>query len=52
MVGAPTARYYYPSALLREFVAVMVQNRMWNLTVVAVVLLGYVALIGLAVWPW
>ena len=52
VVGAPTARYYYPSALLREFVAVMVQNRMWNLTVVAVVLLGYVALIGLAVWPW
>lgn len=51
VVGAPTARYYYPSALLREFVAVMVQNRVWNLAVVAVVLLGYLALLGLAVWP-
>jgi uncharacterized SAM-binding protein YcdF (DUF218 family) len=31
VVGAPTARYFVPSAFLREFVAVMRDNRLTNI---------------------
>ena len=48
VVGAPTAGYYYPSALIREFVAVMVEHRRWHLAVTGVVVVGYVLLLALA----
>ena len=34
VVGAPTARYYVPSAFLREFVAVVVEHRRLHLLLV------------------
>lgn len=45
-VGAPTARYYRPSALLREFVALLRER--WRLHLVALVLLT-VPLVGYGV---
>lgn len=33
VVGAPTARYYFPSAVLREFLAVLARNRLRYATV-------------------
>lgn len=51
VVGSPTARYYFPSALLREFLAIMASHKAFNLTVVGVVVLGFLALLGLSLWP-
>ncbi|MDO5092112.1 MAG: YdcF family protein [Propionibacteriaceae bacterium] len=34
-VGAPTAGYYLPSALIREFVALLVASRAWHIAVAA-----------------
>lgn len=48
VVGAPTAGYYYPSALIREFVAVMAEHRRWHLVVVGLILACYVPLLALA----
>ena len=41
VVGSPTARYYVPSAFLREFVAVLVEQR-----AVHAVLLGVPFVLG------
>ncbi len=46
VVGAPTASYFYPSALLREFVAVMRSHLRLNLAVVAGLALMVVVLWG------
>lgn len=47
VVGAPTARYYVPSAFLREFVAVVVEHRRLHLLLVvpfvALTIIGMVA---------
>lgn len=41
VLGARTARYYWPSATIREFVAVLVEHRVANLvTVLVLVVLG------------
>ena len=42
VVGSPTARYYVPSAFLREFVAVVVEHKRLHLVVAAIVLVGLV----------
>ncbi|MFD5768028.1 YdcF family protein [Streptomyces sp. NPDC127049] len=47
VVGSPTAAYFWPSATIREFVAVFLEYRVVNLTVCAV-LLG-IGCLGLAV---
>lgn len=44
VVGSPTARYYVPSAFLREFVAILVQYR-WMHVVVAVPFAGLTGLL-------
>ncbi|MEV1292411.1 YdcF family protein [Pseudonocardia sp. NPDC049635] len=44
VIGSPTAAYYWPSATIREFTAILVEHRIVNLVVV----LGLVAL-GVAV---
>ena len=47
VVGSPTARYYVPSAFLREFVAVVVEHRRLHLLLVvpfaALIVVGMVA---------
>jgi uncharacterized SAM-binding protein YcdF (DUF218 family) len=45
VIGSPTARYYVPSAFLREFVAVLVQQRRAHLLIV----LPFLALTAIAV---
>ena len=45
VIGAPTASYYVPSAFLREFVAVLVQQRRYHLLIV----LPFLAITGIAV---
>jgi len=46
-VGAPTARYYLPSAILREFAAVLVEYKRLNIAVCAMlVALPFVALLA------
>ena len=41
VLGARTARYYWPSATIREFVAILVEHRIANLIAVLVlVVLG------------
>ncbi|WP_338692664.1 YdcF family protein [Streptomyces sp. Q6] len=47
VVGAPTASYFWPSAVIREFVALLVHYRRLNTAVLLVVLLG-----GLFLWWW
>ncbi|MDO4792406.1 MAG: YdcF family protein [Buchananella hordeovulneris] len=47
-VGADTARYYVPAALLREYVAILRDNR--TLNIVALVLLSLPALLGIFVY--
>ncbi|HZX05504.1 YdcF family protein [Kribbella sp.] len=42
VIGSPTAQYYWPSATLREFVAILVQHRWDNLTVCAVIVAGVI----------
>jgi len=44
VVGARTARYYVPSAFLREFVAVLVAHRALHAVAVGVIVLGWLAL--------
>jgi uncharacterized SAM-binding protein YcdF (DUF218 family) len=44
VVGARTARYYVPSAFLREFVAVVVAHRVLHAVAVGVLVLGWCAL--------
>ena len=50
VVGSPTARYYVPSAFLREFVAVVVEHRRLHLLLVlpfaALIVVGMVAAYG------
>ncbi|MEV1292664.1 YdcF family protein [Pseudonocardia sp. NPDC049635] len=36
-VGAPTAGYYWPSAVLREFVAILREHRVWNTVLLVLV---------------
>lgn len=46
VVGSPTARYYVPSAFLREFAAVLVEQRLVHAVVLGVpFLLGAVLLV-------
>jgi len=47
VVGAPTARYFVPSAFLREFVAVMRDNRLTN-AVLCLPMFGIALLITVA----
>jgi len=44
VVGARTARYYVPSAFLREFVAVLVAHRVLHVVAVGVIVLGWLGL--------
>lgn len=47
VVGSPTARYYVPSAFLREFIAVVVQQRRVHvITVGAFLLMALIALVA------
>ncbi|WP_085528948.1 YdcF family protein [Kocuria massiliensis] len=48
-VGAKTARYYVPSAFLREFAAIMVANRWIHLIALTPIALGTLAIVVLAV---
>ncbi|MEU7179149.1 MULTISPECIES: YdcF family protein [Streptomyces] len=45
VVGSPTAAYFWPSATIREFVAVFLQHKLVNFTVC-----GLLALCGLFAW--
>lgn len=45
VLGAPTARYFWPNAFLREFVAVLVEHRVKN--IVFCLMFGAVGLLGL-----
>jgi uncharacterized SAM-binding protein YcdF (DUF218 family) len=45
VVGAPTARYYVPSAFLPDFVAVVVEYRWWHLGLVLPILLPTLLLV-------
>ena len=45
VLGAPTARYFWPNAFLREFVAVLVEHRVKN--IVLCLMFGAVGLLGL-----
>lgn len=45
VVGSPTAAYFWPSATIREFVAVFLQHKLVNFTVC-----GLLALMGLLAW--
>jgi uncharacterized SAM-binding protein YcdF (DUF218 family) len=45
VIGAPTARYFWPNAFLREFVAILVEHRVKN--IVLGLMFGAVGLIGL-----
>ena len=49
VLGAPTARYYWPSATIREFAAVLWEHRVLNLAMI--VLLAVLALL-LSGLPW
>jgi uncharacterized SAM-binding protein YcdF (DUF218 family) len=51
VVGAPTARYYVPSAFLREFVAVVVEHKRLHLLLVApFVALTLAGMFALSFW--
>ncbi|QUQ62908.1 YdcF family protein [Kutzneria sp. CA-103260] len=45
VLGAPTARYFWPNAFLREFVAILVEHRVKN--IVLCLMFGAVGLLGL-----
>jgi uncharacterized SAM-binding protein YcdF (DUF218 family) len=45
VLGAPTARYFWPNAFLREFVAVLAEHRVKNIALC--LMFGAVGLIGL-----
>ncbi|MBO1330713.1 YdcF family protein [Streptomyces sp. VRA16 Mangrove soil] len=47
VVGAPTASYFWPSAVIREFIALVVHYRRLNAALLLVILLG-----GLFMWWW
>ncbi|MFC4372566.1 YdcF family protein [Nocardia halotolerans] len=53
-VGAPTARYYLPSALLREYVGVLVEHKAVNAVMCGVLVAAPVALaiLGQASWQF
>ncbi|ROQ69082.1 uncharacterized SAM-binding protein YcdF (DUF218 family) [Streptomyces sp. 840.1] len=51
VVGAPTAAYFWPSATIREFIALFVLYRRTNLAVCLILLLGGVFLWGLRPLP-
>ena len=50
-VGAPTARYFLPSAYLREFVAVLRQNWLLHAVVIAALALGVFGLLIISLSP-
>lgn len=45
-VGAPTAGYFWPSAMLREYVALLREHRWWHLLAVALVAVPIPALLA------
>ncbi|NJQ14900.1 YdcF family protein [Streptomyces bohaiensis] len=49
VLGSPTARYYWPSATIREFVAIMWQHRLLNLAM-GVLLTGLAVLLSVPTW--
>ncbi|WP_258037213.1 YdcF family protein [Streptomyces sp. SM14] len=49
VLGSPTARYYWPSATIREFVAIMSQHRVLNLAM-GVLLTGLAVLLSGPAW--
>jgi uncharacterized SAM-binding protein YcdF (DUF218 family) len=48
VVGAPTARYYLPSAFLREYVAVLVEHK-WLHALLCLPFMGFTAVLVMAV---
>ncbi|MGI3780083.1 MAG: YdcF family protein [Janthinobacterium lividum] len=46
VVGSPTARYYVPSAFLREFAAVLVEHKRMHAAICVAVLVATVLLLG------
>ena len=48
VVGAPTARYYLPSAFLREYVAVLVEHK-WLHVLLCLPFMGFTAVLVMAV---
>lgn len=48
-IGAPTARYYWPSATVREFIAVLRDNLVVNVILLALLSLPLLMFIGVAV---
>nr|WP_245240403.1 YdcF family protein [Streptomyces spiramenti] len=49
VLGSPTARYYWPSATIREFVAIMWQHRLLNLAM-GVLLTVLAVLLSMPAW--
>lgn len=47
-VGSPTAGYYLPSAIIREFVAITVMYKWWHIIPIGGAFLIYVALLALS----
>lgn len=50
VAGAPTAGYFWPSAVLREFVAVLRETLRWQLIAFLVVTLPLPAMLAVALW--
>lgn len=51
VTGAPTAAYYLPSATLREFVAVMRDNKLVNAVCLGLILALWLAGLTVSFWP-
>lgn len=47
-IGSPTARYYLPSAIIREFIAITVMYKWWHIVPVAFGVAGFGLLIALS----
>jgi hypothetical protein len=43
VIGSPTAAYYWPSATIREFIAILADHRLAN-TIVALLILAHALL--------
>ena len=49
VTGAPTAGYYWPSAMLREFIAVFLSYKVVNFAICALIVVLPLAYIGVEV---
>jgi hypothetical protein len=50
VIGSPTARYFWPSATIREFVAVFLSHRVLNLGICALLIALGVVRALVATW--